>query len=99
MADVITVKYDEMNKVSGEFQTHSATVKEITQSLNEALMVLKNGGWIAPSATAFYRTLDEDVLPGIERLMASLAQASQTVSTINATMQSGEQSAAGLLPN
>jgi len=98
MADVIAVKYDGLNLISGEFQTHSATVKDINQTLNDALLTLKNGGWLSPSATAFYKTLDEDVLVGMGNLIAALNQAGQTIASINATLQNGEQAAASSLP-
>lgn len=99
MPDLITIKYDGMNQMSGEFQTHSATVKAVNQSLTDALGVLKNGGWMSPSATEFFKTLDDDVLLGIARLIHALDSASQTVSGINATMKNGEQAAMGMIPH
>ena len=97
MADVIRIKYDGMNQISGEFETLSATVKQISQQVTDSMQVLKQGGWLAPSANDFYHTMDDDVLQGIQRLINALNTASHTISTLNATFKSGEQSAGALL--
>jgi WXG100 family type VII secretion target len=97
-ATIVSIKYDSMNQVSGEFQTQEAIAKQVSQTLTEHLTILKQGGWMAPSADQFYKTMDDEVMPGIQRLITALDQASQTIAAINATMQSGEQTASGLLP-
>jgi uncharacterized protein YukE len=58
---------------------------------------LQNGDWIGQGARAFFREMDSEVLPAVQRLQAALETAARTTGEINRIMQQAEEQAARLL--
>lgn len=98
MADIISVDYEKMKAVANTFDQESSQVKSVLTNITNQIQVLKNGGWLADAATAYYQEMDNDVCPGINRLVQAMTQSAQVCRNICTLLDSAEQEAAGLIP-
>ena len=62
------------------------------------MQILSGGEWVADAATAFYQEMNNDVLPGISRLVNALALAAATTNDVKTTMRNGEEEACACIP-
>lgn len=98
MNDIISVDREKIQTLAGSFDQESAAVQQVITNINRNLDMLRNGGWIADAATAFYQQMDGEVMVAVNRLRAALTLASQTTREINAVMDSAEDEACSCLP-
>jgi len=96
--DIVSIDYGQAKSLSGEFQNQSAVVKRELQNLDAALAPLRAGGWIAESATAYYKLMDENLMQSIQRLQLALDQTSSTIAEITVDFQNGDTEAAQYFP-
>lgn len=90
MVIIIRVDYDQLGNVSRTFATESSNVKGTIDSLRRVIEVLQGGDWIGEGATAFYREMESEVLPALQRLMTSLELASRVTQQIQKVMEEVE---------
>jgi WXG100 family type VII secretion target len=95
MANVIQTDYEQLAQIARVFEEQHATVTRQLKALQDAVNVLRNGGWEADAATAFFADMDGDVFPGIERLAQALVLAGDTTTQIAQTFKQAEQEGAG----
>lgn len=93
MQDIIQCEYDKLQKVANDFEEAANRVRQVLNAIQQQQQVLAGGGWIAPSASRYYASLNDDVNPGITRLNQALQQASQTLSQISRNFQSADEQA------
>lgn len=99
MADVILIDHQKMNAVKQEFAEASQKVRHLCSEINNHCAQLKGGGWVSEAANQWYRTMDQEVLPRMNRLTDALQHASDTVGGISQTFKRGEEEARGCIPN
>jgi WXG100 family type VII secretion target len=93
MTDIVHTNHDALKQLSGQFEHDSAIVKQAHNSLQTHMQTLKGGGWKAPAADKFYHIMEDEVLPGLDRLTKALAMASQVTTSISGIMQQAEDHA------
>jgi len=97
MQDVVQCEYDKLQKVAAEFEEAGQRVHQILQQIQSQQQVLQGGGWIAPSASRFYGSMNDDVNPGIGRLFQALKEASSALHEISSKFQQADEEASGHL--
>lgn len=98
MSDTISIEYEQMNQICTRFSEESARVRKVMNELERQIQVLKQGGWIADAADAYYQEMDSDVLPGVNRLVQALELAADATNQISTTMKNAEQEAQSFFP-
>jgi WXG100 family type VII secretion target len=98
MADVISIDYERVKTLGNHFIQQSERVRKELNELNSQMQVLRNGGWIADAATAFYQDMESDLLPGVQRLVQALEIAQDVANQISQVMENAEEEASSFLP-
>lgn len=98
MADTVNINYQEMAAIAKKFSQQQQQIVNMERRLKSAVQSLHNQGWIGLGSDSFFREMEDKVLPGVDRLQAALAEASQETNKISKMLTEAEQGAAGLFP-
>src|SRR5258708_35589609 len=90
----IRANYDQLKQVASTFAKNSDECKRTLQNIKGNKDTLSGGGWIGQGAPAFYKEMDDSVLPTFQRLINALGRAQNSISQISSIMQNAEQQAA-----
>ncbi len=93
---IIHADYDKMPEISKRFQQEAAHVKRSIDSLKRTIEVLKGGDWFGEGANAFYREMESQVMPSMERLLKALEMGSSVMKAIERLLHEAEQTIGGL---
>src|SRR5258708_9646783 len=93
----IRANYDQLKQVASTFAKNSDECKRTLQNIKGNKDTLSGGDWIGQGATAFYKEMDDSVLPTFQRLINALDSAQNSISQISSIMQNAEQQAANVL--
>jgi WXG100 family type VII secretion target len=94
---VVRCHYEDLSRVSQEFQRQADVAQQSLKKLSAATQVLQDGDWVGQGATAFYQEMDGQVLPTMQRLARALESAAQNTSQISQIMKQAEDEAARVL--
>jgi WXG100 family type VII secretion target len=93
----IRADYQTLRQIAQVFSRESETARRTLQSVQRAKDALQAGDWRGVGATAFYREMDQDVLPSMIRLYEALDSAGQVTQKMLQILQDAEEEAASLL--
>lgn len=99
MADIIQANYDQLADVAKRFGTQSETTAQTLQSITRVLDKLQGGDWIGRGSDAFFAEVENEVLPGIRRLIDALRQAGQVTNEISTLIQQADEEASAPFRN
>ena len=74
-APKVRVDYEAMQQIAQAFGRESEAAERTLQNLQRSMDVLQRGDWIGKGAKAFYREMEQDVLPSMRRLTKALGSA------------------------
>lgn len=97
-APVVKVEYEELDKVSQEFQRHSEIIARMNARLTQQFNVLLGGAWVGANAEKFYAEMEGDVLPAVRALKSVLGEASIVTTQIIRIFQEAEEDAGNAFP-
>ncbi len=92
----IRADYDSLTRISQSFGRQAAATKKTIQQIQRCVGTLQGGDWIGKGATAFYREMEGEVLPALNRLAAALEAASRLTQQASQIMHQAEDEAAGI---
>ena len=90
----VRADYPALAEIAKIFARQSAASKRSLQSIKRQVGVLQGGDWIGQGATRFYREMDNDVMPSLNRLAGALGNADRTTRQISKIMKQAEEDAA-----
>jgi len=93
-APVIQCRYDQLHRIAALFEQEAERTIQLHSRLSNNLDALENGGWEGRGSQAFFREMNQDILPAIQRLQRSLFQAQTTTLQIAAIFREAEKEAA-----
>jgi WXG100 family type VII secretion target len=96
MIIIIRADYDQMPEISKRLGREAVNVKRSIDSLNRTIEVLKGGDWFGEGANAFYREMESQVMPSMQRLQTTLEMGSGAVKTIERLLHEAEEAIGGL---
>ena len=99
MSIEIQIKYLAMRGIGQEFQDAAAKMKKLLSDVERNYQPLKGGAWQADAADDFYKSMDSDVFPALDRLNNALTKAVETCETIASTYQKAEEKAKDCIPS
>lgn len=91
MAEKIVINYEKVHQIGGQFDTLADQVKAVTQSLQQRQESLRGGHWIGKGANAFYREMDDAILPTLRALEEALRATRETFSDIALTFEAQDE--------
>ena len=97
MATVTRVDYGALAEAANRLNTEAEHVRQIGSRLARGAEGLQRGSWVGKGAEAFYREMDNSVMPTYRRLEAALKEAGTTLKALSELFQQAEQEAAGYL--
>src|SRR3970040_211694 len=98
MIIIIRADYDQMPEISKRFEREAVNVKRSIDSLKRTIEVLKGGDWFGEGANAFYREMESEVMPAMQRLLKALEMGSGVTKAIERLLHETEQAIGGLFP-
>jgi WXG100 family type VII secretion target len=93
----IRIEYDDLGQIAKTFGNHEEATESTSQALNRQAEILRNGHWIGRGADAFYREMDESILPSLKGLARVLGLADRVTRDIDKIMHEAEEDAASLI--
>ncbi|MGH2619707.1 MAG: WXG100 family type VII secretion target [Anaerolineales bacterium] len=88
--------YDLLAQIAQAFGQHASLTKTSMQRIQRDVNTLQSGDWIGTGATAFYREMNDQVLPTLKRLTAALESADRTLRKVSQIIKQAEDEAARL---
>jgi WXG100 family type VII secretion target len=95
MAEIIQVKYAEVDKLISQIHNQADQISAVFKKVQSQTATLATS-WKGKGAAAFQREMEEDVLPDLKRLAASLETVDLVLQRISSTFREAEEEAAGL---
>src|SRR5262249_5226276 len=96
-AATIRANYDQLKQVASTFGKSSDECKRTLQNIKSNKETLQGGDWVGQGARAFYKEMDDSVLPTLQRLINALDSAQNSISQISSIMHDAEQQASKVL--
>jgi len=96
-APKIRADYDALTHIARAYAQESQAVRQVLQRVRRAKEDLQGGDWRGQGATAFYREMDQEVLPSVRRLSEALAAAQRVTLQMQQILQGAETEAARIL--
>lgn len=89
--------HDALSKIAQNFARESANTQRSLRKMKQSMDTLQGGDWIGKGATAFYKEMESDVLPAVQRLQSALERSDQVTRQISSILQEAEEEAARIL--
>lgn len=93
-ADIIQVDFETLAAVVRRFRQQQAEIEALQQTVAACLRRLESDGWQGQGANAFYIEMNDDVLPGICRLVEGLDEAAAVMHMMGDLFAAAEEEAA-----
>jgi len=88
--------YEGLDRIALQFRSGADAARQSLQRLRSSVDALQNGDWVGQGARAFFREMDSEVLPSVQRLQSALEAAARTTVQIGRVMRQAEDDAARL---
>jgi WXG100 family type VII secretion target len=95
-ANKVQLNYEEVFGIRDRFARQADVVNTMMQTVRSKMDVLQNGGWIGHGADAFFQEMQNEVLPGVQRLQSALTQASSELQRMSDHAREIEEAAAAV---
>lgn len=95
-ADNIQIDYDEMARIAKQFERSAAETQQTLLRVRRQLTALQNGGWQGRGSASFMAEMDNEVVPAIDRLQATLREAQRVTIQVARDMRQAEEEASNV---
>jgi WXG100 family type VII secretion target len=89
--------YQQLSKVATSFATQAGNCKRTLQQVKGRMATLQGGDWIGQGAQAFYREMEQELLPSLQRLAIAIEQAERVTMQISRIVKEAEEASSRLL--
>jgi WXG100 family type VII secretion target len=97
MAEKIQVQYEAIERLASQIHQQAEQIGNVFQSVRSQTACLADS-WLGEGARAFQCEMEEEVLPGLKRLAASLEAGGLVIQRIGNAFREAEEEAANLFP-
>ena len=91
MGDLIEVDYEKLGQVHKKFTEQAEAFANTLRDVKAKLEPLQNGGWKGDAADAFFKEMNDIVLPSSNRLEKAFTEAAATTKRVGDTAHKAEQ--------
>ena len=92
MADEIKADYEQLEQIANRFHNQSDEIQQMLQKVRQSMHKLEHD-WIGRGSQAFFREMQGEVLPAVQRLQHALQEANRVTKEIVQTMQNADEEA------
>jgi WXG100 family type VII secretion target len=92
-APTIRSDYDQLKNVSQTFSSQAETLNGMNQNVRSCMDTLQGGDWIGQGAQAFFKEMNDSILPTLKRLQSAMSESSRITGQISQIMKQAEDSA------
>jgi len=93
MADLIEVDYEKLGQVHKKFTEQAEAFAKTIRDVRAKLEPLQSGGWKGDAADAFFKEMNNVVLPSSNRLHKAFNEAAAVTKRVGDTAHNAEQDA------
>ncbi len=93
MADKTQCNYDDMAEIANKLTSEAGDITQLITATRSKVEDLHGQNWIGEAADAFFKNMNDVVLPGFLRMASALMQAAATAGQISTTFQNAETEA------
>lgn len=93
-APIIQVDYESLDAIARRFQQQNQQIVAVKQRVDRNVSSLRNGGWLGQGSTAFFREMESEVNPAVQRLIKALAEAQKVTLQLKILIREAEEEAA-----
>ena len=94
-APEVQIEYEQMSQISSQAGELEEQVRQIFQRVQGNIQNCRSDNWVGDHANQFYQRMDNEVMPGVQRLSQALGEMSNVVQQIIKIMESAEEEAQG----
>jgi WXG100 family type VII secretion target len=91
MTNLITVEYETIEGFARQFADEAARFERSLQQIRQQHEVLYRQAWVGDNANTFYKTMQTDILPALQRLTQALYEADHVTRAMAVVYQEAEQ--------
>ena len=95
MAEQIQVNYEALEQIENKFAQLANEVQEMAGKIKSRDNNLRQGGWVGRGSDAFYREMDDLVMPAIGRLREALQEGGQALNRVARIFGEAEEEGQG----
>lgn len=95
-ADIIQANYEELETIATRFGHWADCNVEMSGRVRQGIEKLRHGDWIGKGSEAFFKEMDGEVLPALNRLTLALQQSEDVVNEIIFILREAEEEAASV---
>lgn len=88
--------YDSLGKIASSFGQQATQTGQTNRKLTQSMNTLKSGDWVGQGAKAFYREMENEVMPAMNRLAKALEAADRITRQIAKIIKQAEEDASRL---
>lgn len=85
--DRVQVRYQELEQVAARLEQLADEASQAQRDVRGRLEALTGGGWQGQAADAHFATLEEELLPMLQRLVGAYQRGAQAMREASATMR------------
>ncbi len=89
--------FDQLGKLASAFRAQAENSQRTLLQVKRQIDTLQGGEWIGQGSQAFYKEMEQEVLPALGRLVKALDQAQKVTLQISRIVKEAEEAAARLL--
>jgi WXG100 family type VII secretion target len=93
MADLIEVDYEKLGQAHKKFTEQAEAFAKTIRDVRARLEPLQSGGWKGDAADAFFKEMNDIVLPSSNRLQKAFNEAAAVTKRVGDTANKAEQDA------
>jgi WXG100 family type VII secretion target len=90
--------YEELDTIASTFNTLGGAVESEYTHLKQAIENMRDK-WIGEGSTKFFQEMEDEVLPGLQRLQQALEQGGGKIKSIAGQIREHEEQASSLFKN
>lgn len=88
---LIKISFDDTGKVINTFKQQHEDVGKMLNQLKAATEQLRGGDWVGKGATQFYKDMDDQLLPAVQRLQKAMQAGADHVQKANSIMNQANE--------
>lgn len=92
MADEVKADYEQLEQAANRFSNQSEEIQDMIQKVRSSMEKLESD-WIGRGSEAFFREMQGEILPAVQRLQQALEEANRVTKEVIQTMQQAEDEA------
>lgn len=95
-AENIQIDYDEMARIAKQFERSAAETQQTLLRVRRQLTALQNGGWQGRGSASFMAEMNDEIVPAIDRLQATLREAQRVTIQVARDIRQAEEEASNV---